>query len=206
MADTRGLRAAWTALGAILFYFTVNALARGWQWPFALPGIGFDKTTDPYAAALIAVPSGLVLLTILAICGALNAARVKRGGVLARIPQPFGLGDSRSVLLHALQVVLFLIVPLFGLLALTRKYFSGEFCVRVQGSTQGCGITGASAIGNWSEHFRYVPLGKAIAEHNYVYQGGVDYSPFWFPMLLCVLWICALTALGYFAMKLTRRN
>jgi hypothetical protein len=204
MADTRGLRAAWTAIGAILFYFTVNALARAWQWPLALPGIGFEKTTDPYAAALIAVPTGLVLLALLATCGAAHAARVKRGGVFARMPQPFGLGDSRNLLLHALQIAVFLVVPLFSLVALTRKYFSGQFCARIQTSTQGCGITGASAIGNWSAHFRYVPLGKAIAEHNYVYQGGVDYWPFWMPLIICVLWLLMSAAVGFFVTRLIR--
>ncbi|MCU1302297.1 MAG: hypothetical protein JWQ87_2581 [Candidatus Sulfotelmatobacter sp.] len=190
----------------ILLYFVLNGVVRAWQWPLALPGIAFEKTTDPYAAALIAVPSGLVFLIVLAVFGALHANDVRSHAVLNRLPQPFGLGDSRSILLHSLQLALFLLLPLICLLALTKKVFSGQFCEHVASATSACGIVGARVIGNWGEHFRYVSPAKAIGEHAYLYQGGVDYWPFWMPMMICILWILALTGVGSFIVKLFKKT
>src|ERR1700722_19569633 len=198
MARISAIRTAWSAIGVILLYFVLNAVVRAWQWPLALPGIGFEKTTDPYAAALIAVPSGLGLLTVLALFGSSHAGAAKSRSVLARLPQPFGLGDSRSVMLHALQLVFFLLLPVICLVALTTKFLSGQFCMRTASTTPGCGVVGATVVGNWGHHFKYISLGKAIWAHSYIYQGGVDYWPFWMPMMICALWVIALTTVASF--------
>jgi len=206
MAKTSALRTAWAATGVILLYLLLNSVARAWQWPLTLPGIGFEKTTDPYAAALIAVPCGLLLLMVLAVFGAAHANAMKSHAVLTRLPQPFGLGDSRSILLHSLQLTLFLLVPLICLFALTRKFFSGQFCEHVASAASACGIVGARVIGNWGDHFKYVSPAKAIGQHAYLYQGGVDYWPFWMPMIICVLWMIALTGVASFMVSLFRNS
>jgi hypothetical protein len=206
MARISAVRTAWTATGVILLYFVLNGMVRAWQWPLALPGIGFEKTTDPYAAALIAVPSGLVLLIVLAVFGATHARSIKSRAVLTRLPQPFGLGDSRSLLLHALQLVLFLIVPIICLFVLTKKFLSGQFCIHAASAWPACGISEAKVMGNWGEHFKYVSLSRAMSAHAYVYQGGVDYWPFWMPMIICVLWVAAFIALGSFVLRLFKQS
>jgi len=204
MPNTGAIRTVWTTLGAILFYFSLDAVARAWQWPFALPGIGFEKNTDPYAAALIAVPICLVLLTILLSLGANHAARVKHGSLLVKMPPPFGLADARNRPLHALQLLLFVVFPLVSLATLTLKAFSGQFCVRDGSTAQACGVTGVKVVGNWGQHFTYVSMSRGIGAHIYVYQGGVEYWPFWLPLLICLLWVTAIYTLALFVHKLTR--
>jgi hypothetical protein len=206
MAKTAALRTAWTATGVLLFYFVLNGVVRAWQWPLALPGIGFEKTTDPYAAALITVPPGLVLLSVLVIFGASHASSVTGRGLRARLPQPFALGDSRSVLLHSLQLAIFVLIPTICLFALTRKVLSGQFCERVASVAPGCGVVGARIVGNWGSHFKYVSLSKAFGEHAYLYQGGVDYWPFWLPMIIAALWIVAIAGIVSFGLRLFRRG
>jgi hypothetical protein len=206
MANTGAIRTVWTAVGAIVFYFSLNALARAWQWPLALPGIAFEKTTDPYAAALIAVPTCLSLLSVLFTLGASHSARVKRPNLLLRIPRPFGLADPWNRPLHVVQLVLFVLFPLISVATLTRKVFSGQFCVRDASAIQGCGVGGVKVIGNWGEHFRYMSVSQAIGAHIYVYQGGVEYWPFWMPLVICLLWVAAICALAVFVRNLMRRE
>jgi hypothetical protein len=205
MAKTTALRTAWTATGVLLFYFVLNGVVRAWQWPLTLPGIGFEKTTDPYVAALITVPPGLVLLIVLAIFGKSHAGTVRARGVLERLPQPFGLGDSSSVLLHSLQLTIFLLIPVIALFVLTGKFLSCQFCERIGSSAPACGVVGARVVGNWGSHFKYVSLAKAIGAHAYLYQGGVDYWPFWLPMIVAILWVVAITEIAWFGVRLFRR-
>jgi hypothetical protein len=109
-------------------------------------------------------------------------------------------------MLHALQLVLLLLLPVICFVALTTKFLSGQFCMRTASATPGCGVVGATVAGNWGHHFKYISLTKAIWAHAYIYQGGVDYWPFWMPMIICALWVIALTAVASFVVKVFRQT
>jgi hypothetical protein len=98
-------------------------------------------------------------------------------------------------------LVLFLIVTVICLFVLTKKFLSGQFCIHAASALPACGISEAKVIGNWGEHFKYASLPSAMSAHAYVYQGGVDYWPFWMPMIICVLWALAFIALGSFVLR-----
>jgi hypothetical protein len=116
-----------------------------------------------------------VLLIVLTIFGTFHAETGRARGVLAQLPQPFGLGDSGGMLLHSLQLAIFLLIPVICLFALTRKFLSGQFCERIGSAAPACGVVGAKGSWQLGAHFKYVSLAKAFGAHAYVDQGGVDY-------------------------------
>jgi hypothetical protein len=44
-----------------------------------------------------------------------------------------------------------------------------------------------SPLGNYGLHFQRAPFCSPVFQHEYIYQGGTDYAPFWEPGDSCAL-------------------
>ncbi|HEY8696043.1 MAG TPA: hypothetical protein VIM02_00365 [Rhizomicrobium sp.] len=196
----------WYVLGAFLFYFLWNAVSAAHGWNLTLPGLNF-KDWDPYGAALVATPIGLVCFATLMCIGALYARRSESARPIGRLPIPFKLGDPDSVVLHAAQAMALIVLPFVALISLFDKFLNGSFCHLVR--LQGLAAPGHDACGNGKvpydrsplSLFSYVAPREAFRPNAFVYQGGNTYWPFWEPLAICVLGLIALASLAWFAFE-----
>ena len=189
-------RKLWLVWASGLLYLMFNSVAAAQGWPFKLPGLAFEAW-DRYAVAMVAMPVGLVGLTVLAVLGTAHA-RDSGGGPLHRLPPPFGLADPDSLLLHAAQLFAFVLLPLAATASLSAKFLSGIHCRQVaDAAASGCGKSGYAFVDE--RPFAFMPWRAATGSGNYIYQGGPDYWPFWEPVLFAVLWVVAVVALAVFA-------
>jgi hypothetical protein len=182
-------------------------MSASYGWPTTFAGLGFDKLTDRYAVALIASPVILTLLTTLAAVGRWYAKEALVSGTHERLIPPFGFGNPKTGWLNGANLAVLFGFPLVAGISLFVKFLGGQFCQRGTESARivGCDVPGATVVGNFALHFRFVSFSAAFAGRHYVYQGGPDYAPFWEPWAFVLLWIAFILTGALWAVELFRK-
>ncbi len=189
-------------------------MSAAWGWPIRLPVIAFDKDTDRYAISLIATPVLLCLLSIELFIGKMLAQTVESKKFGDRLPPPFGFGDRTNKFLRVMDTVVLLAFPVISSISLFAKFLSGQFCLKgapipglpADKQPVACGVVGAKLVGTFGTHFSRVSFSASVLHHEYVYQGGPDYAPFWESWGFVLLWLVVAVMLALFFIAVLKES